>query len=411
LPVSGITFNKLTFTHTDRKAWGEYEQREGWGLQHDWDMFDSPTAMLRFRGAAYCQVVQCQFTQGGGSGVRFDLYAQKNQVLNSEFKHLGEAGILLVGYGPGTKDVNKHNNIINNHIHNFSEIMWHSPGIWAWQSGHNLIKNNYVHHNNYSSVLITCRVDPNQPKNAQGGRTIRHAEIPKNAKDKAGRIYEEWKIREPYLHGRNNLLEYNEITHTMQRMGDGNAFYVSGAGANNIVRYNYIHDNLIPSKSIFMLRCDDDQHETLFYGNIIDNNFGGSIKSKGNNDVINNIITNMEGYIAFSSYPSTGAVVKKNIIIANSIIEPVTKAKTRVEEQILLSSMKIDSNLYFHPTNKEWLNNYFEILRKGGNEKSSLFGNPLFINTKKGDFGFKEGSPALELGIEPLNTSKMGLIK
>ena len=103
----------------------------------------------------------------GGSGVRLDLHAQRNRIEIAEFAHLGEAGILLAGYGPGTKDVNHHNDIINNHIHHFSEITWHSPGIWAWQSGHNHIANNYVHHAGYSGILVTCRVgirvDPDRP--------------------------------------------------------------------------------------------------------------------------------------------------------------------------------------------------------------------------------------------------------
>ena len=138
-PVKGISFSGITFSHADRRAWVSDEDQLGWGMQHDWDMFDRPTAALRFRGAENCEVINCKFMNSGGSGVRFDLHAQKNKVADCEFAHLGEAGILLAGYGPGTKDVNHHNEIINNHIHHFSEITWHSPGIWAWQSGYNRI--------------------------------------------------------------------------------------------------------------------------------------------------------------------------------------------------------------------------------------------------------------------------------
>ena len=37
-----------------------------------------------------------------------------------------------------------------------------------------------------------------------------------------------------------------------------------------------------------------------------------------------------------------------------------------------------------------------------------IFGDPLFANPEEGDFSFRPGSPALALGIEPLNVSKMG---
>lgn len=128
-PVGGIAFERLTFAHADRWAWTSNEGRVGWGLQHDWDMFDRPTAMLRFRGAEACRVAHCRFVNSAGSGVRLDLHAQRIRIEDCKFAHLGEAGILLVGYGPSTKDANHHNHIINNHIHHFSEITWHSPGI------------------------------------------------------------------------------------------------------------------------------------------------------------------------------------------------------------------------------------------------------------------------------------------
>ena len=229
-PVRGIAFSGLTFSHADRWAWIDDDDRVGWGMQHDWDMFDRPTAMLRFRGAEDCRVDRCTFTDSGGSGVRLDLHAQRNRVENSEFAHLGEAGILLAGYGPGTKDLNHHNDIINNHIHHFSEITWHSPGVWAWQSGHNHIANNHIHHSGYCGVLITTRVEPNRRLNGEGGRTVRQHEIAAEDKDLPMEVYESWKKRETYNHSRHNLLEYNEISHSVQLLSDGNAIYVSGTG-------------------------------------------------------------------------------------------------------------------------------------------------------------------------------------
>ena len=51
-------------------------------------------------------------------------------------------GILLCGYGPGTKDVNRNNIIRNNIVHHVGEIIWNGHGIFAWQSGNNKIINN-----------------------------------------------------------------------------------------------------------------------------------------------------------------------------------------------------------------------------------------------------------------------------
>ena len=260
--VRGIAFSGLTFTHGDRWAWTSDENRVGWGMQHDWDMFDRPTALLRFRGAEDCRVTDCKFVNSGGSGLRLDLHAQRNRITNCELAHLGEAGILLAGYGPGTKDVNHHNDIINNYLHHFSEITWHSPGLWAWQSGHNRMIHNELHHSGYSAVLITTRVEPDRSLNGEGGRTVRRHEIAAEDKSRRRGGYESWKTREKYNHARHNLLEYNEISHSVQLLSDGNGIYVSGTGRGNIVRYNYLHDNRAHSLPA-AIRCDDDQHETL----------------------------------------------------------------------------------------------------------------------------------------------------
>ena len=74
-PVRGVAFRGLTFTQADRWPWEA--GKTGWGLQHDWEMFDRPTAMLRFRGAESCQVDNCRFVDSGSAGVRLDLHCQK----------------------------------------------------------------------------------------------------------------------------------------------------------------------------------------------------------------------------------------------------------------------------------------------------------------------------------------------
>ncbi len=347
IPVRGIAFSGITFTHGDRWAWTNDEERLGWGMQHDWDMFDRPTAMLRFRGAENCLVSDCNFINSGGTGLRFDLHAQSNRVENCEFAHLGEAGILLAGYGPGTKDVNHHNDIVNNHIHHFSEITWHSPGFWAWQSGFNHIANNFIHHSGYAAVLITNRVEPDRRIDGEGGRTIRHHEIPEEVRENTEETYENWKVREKYNHARHNVLEYNEITHAVQLLSDGNAVYVSGAGSGNIVRYNYIHDNLEHSLPA-AIRCDDDQHETLIQGNVLYNNFGFSagIASKGVNDIINNFIVAPRtkpnsGYLSYEWVSVKGSEVYHNIIISHPDGGKAHNERIRMQAEILMTASPI----------------------------------------------------------------------
>ena len=48
-----------------------------------------------------------RFANSGGTAVRLDLHCQRNQIAGNHIEHLGGAGILLAGYGPGTKDANR----------------------------------------------------------------------------------------------------------------------------------------------------------------------------------------------------------------------------------------------------------------------------------------------------------------
>jgi len=418
-PVRAIAFDGLTFSHGDRWAWTSDDTRLGWGMQHDWDMFDRPTALLRFRGAEECQVTDCRFVHSGGSGLRMDLHAQRNRVVDSEFAHLGEAGILLAGYGPGTKNVNHHNDIINNYIHHFSEITWHSPGLWAWQSGHNRMVHNELHHSGYSAVLITTRVEPDRSLNGEGGRTVRRHEIAAEDKNRPRGGYESWKIREKYNHSRHNLLEYNEISHSVQLLSDGNGIYVSGTGTGNIVRYNYLHDNQAHSLPA-AIRCDDDQHETLIYGNVLYNNrgFSAGIASKGVNDIINNFVVDpavvpRSGYISYEWVPVTGSKIYRNIIISHPDGGKAHNERLRGKDnggrpKPKLVDTDMDRNLYYHPTDPHWMDEHLLRMRAVGKEKASRVGDPLFVDPAGGDFDFRPGSPALSLGIEPLDVSKMG---
>ena len=73
-----------------------------------------------------------------------------------------------------------------------------------------------------------------------------------------------------------------------------------------------------------------------------------------------------------------------------------------------LKTTDMDSNLYFHPTDPHWVDEHLKTMRAIGKEKASLFGNPMFVDPAGGDFSFQPGSPALALGIESLDVSKMG---
>ncbi|MCG9792343.1 right-handed parallel beta-helix repeat-containing protein [Flavobacterium algicola] len=417
VPVRNLNFKGLTFKHGERYT----IKSDDAGLQHDWDMQDKDNALVRFRGAENCVIDQCHFLDSGSGAVRVDLYGMKNTISNNHIEHLGGAGIVLCGYGPGTKDVNRNNTVYNNNIHNIGEIYWHSAGILVWQSGENQIANNLIHHTDYTAIILSgCMTDffAKGPNGRELTRTIRRDEVPTFTKDV------ELADVMPYLHTHDNIVEYNEMHHTMQRLGDGNSVYIRGAGRDNIIRRNYIHD--MDSDMIMQaaIRTDGGQTGTLIAENLIYNCTSQGILTKLDNRVENNIVANIIApprgyYLSLREGPLTGGTIKRNILYSTievgNFMDELPAGKEGSSEdrrgRVIASAKDADTdyNIYFSKVNPNMGKDLLEKNQKDGVDKNSRAVDPLFVDPEKGDFRLKPGSSAIEMGIVPLDLSKVGL--
>ena len=430
-PVTGLVFQGLTFAHAERLPW---HGRTGWGLQHHWEMFDRPTAALRFRGAAECVVRACRFTATSGTGLRLDLTCQKNRIVDNEFSHLGAMAILLAGYGPGTKDANHHNEVSNNWVHHTGEIYWATPAIMVWQSGNNRVANNLVHNTPYTGIAVNGRIGLNREHmDSDQGRTIRWHEIDpsENAFN-----WDDWYLYEKYLHARKNLVEKNDIHHVMEFMGDGNGIYISGCGKENHIYQNFIHD-CIGTHMGAGIRCDDMQNETIVEGNVIYriNSVQVGVSMTGRNHFLNNIIAEIapsprvmkpanivHGYICVPGlYPYgpnngkldiTGARIERNIVYSpRKDYLPILEYRsfsTGPGERLI--GTHTDHNLYWCSNDAGWGQRYLNEQQALGVEGHSRNADPKFVDIEQGDLRLKRDSPAWKLGFQRIDFSKIGLL-
>ena len=407
-PVEGLVFQGLTFTHGDRYPW---HGRTGWGLQHDWECFDKPTALVRFRGAQRCEVADCEFVNSGHSAIRMDLHCRNIHVVGNHIHHIGGVGVLMAGYGPGTKDVNRKNVIANNLIHHIGREYWGSVAIFAWQSGENQIAHNLIHHIPYTGILSTGRISRTPPGPGECSRTVRWKET-----SQAFRSWP-WKQREPYLHSRNNIIEFNDIHNAMEVLGDGNCIYVSGAGGGTVVRHNFCHDCTGRYMNA-VIRCDDDQHGTLMESNICcrTGGYGEGFISKGDNDILNNVIADLRpvqrhrGYIVFPYGDITGSRIEGNILYSRHKGQTLyhhSQSSSRGTPRLV--DAQVDRNIYFCMEDEHWADEHLQQQRDKGNEAGSRQADPLFANIDGDDFSFPADSPAAALAIRPLDTHQMGL--
>ena len=413
-PVQGLVFRGLTFTHGDRLPW---HGNTGRGLQHDWEMFDRPTALVRLRGAERCAIEDCHFLSSGHTAVRLDLHCRDNRIAGNHIERMGGVGILLSGFGPGTKDVNKRNEVTYTYIHHVGELYWGSVGIFAWQSGENRIAHNHIHHVPYTGIVVSGRISWDPKGVGECSQTVRWHEIGIDPKGKRRRM--SWHEREKFLHGRKNLVERNDIHNAMQVLGDGNCIYVSGTGAGNIVKENYCHDCNGEHMNA-VIRCDDDQHETVIERNIMHRTrgFAEGVISKGDNDIINNVIADLRqhkrhrGYIVFPYGSVKGSTVQRNILysrIKGQTICSEGRARRPGGPAPLLRETDANRNLYYCAADAHWADGHFETQREFGIESQSVQADPLFVDPDAADFRFKPGSPAEKLGIKPLDAGAAGL--
>ncbi len=416
-PVKGLVFRGLTLTHAERYT--VEKDRIGLTLQHEWEMFDKPTAMLRLRGAEDCSIEQCKFTNSGAAGIRIDLHGKNNHIVRNTINDIGGAGVLLAGYGPGTKDVNRGNRVEGNDIYSIGEIYWHSPGIMLWQSGENRIANNRIHDLPYAGIVISGRISWNRQGTGECSKTIRWDEVDQIFESAIPGKRPTWHDRAPFLHARNNLIVRNEIYNVVQSLSDGNGIYVSGAGAGNVIRENYVHD--CPSELIYQaIRCDDDQHETIIDRNIISKIGGWSegILIKGRSDITGNIIAlplnppkrGMLVLVPDQSGSTDRSKVQGNVFYSNRAEDVIFQEQlNNYGYRGKLERCDADYNVYYNTNDSKWGESHLKDMQAQGVEKNSAIADPKFRNPEKGDFSLGHFSPIEKTQSVPVNMDEIGL--
>lgn len=402
IPVRGITFRGLTLTGAQRDLWAADDK----GIQHDWEMWDKDNALVRFRGAANCALVDCRLVNSGGGGVRVDRYGQNIRIVGNHFRNLGGTAVLLCGYGPGMKDVNKSNLVANNNIQTCSQLYWHNPGIFIWQSGENRILNNRIHDLPYNGIVLSG-VRPRFFNITDPVKWTQSDAIPKNLRENMQLI--RWDevgmprtadVARRFAHARNNLVQDNEIHDCMQTLGDGNAIYLSCAAEGNLVKRNLVYNNPRTEEQI---RFDDDQEEATVEQNII---IGPGIALKHNNYILNNVI--IEGMISFETETEPGCRVERNILFHKNGDALFFSGSDR--ENRGLKKANADHDLFYCRDLKA-TRSFLQHLRDAyGLEIHGLAADPAWVDIDHWDLRLTPNSPARKLDIQSIDIHQIGLL-
>ena len=372
-------------------------------------------------------------TASGGTGIRIDLYGQNILIENNEIDYVGSMGILLCGYGPGTKDVNHSNIIRNNLIHHTGEIYHHGHAVFLWQSGNNLISHNTIHHVPRKAVgvagirlpLLELRhvtwddssllIRWNEIDAATEGRgLVLTEEIIKNPTQSDILRSELWKMYMPFLHGRNNRIEYNNVYRALDKLGDGAVINISGAGEGNLVYRNYVH-HIKTNQASGVLRTDDWQSGTTFQENVLHMANVSGIVRKNMTHLINNFLIDVttKQMVRFASYPdeqsSPGALIVKNIFFESESHFVLFNEGYTSPGMVHPSDTVSDFNLIWNPQDPVYAEKVVKHNKSNSLDGNTIVSDPLFMDFDKGDFRLTSNSPAHRLGILSLDVREMGI--
>ena len=401
IPVRHLVFRGLTFAHGDRDTW----TKEDAAIQHDWEMVDKPTALVRFRATEHCVVDECRFTNTGGTGLRLDLHSQYNWGQRSLFEYLGQVGIFICGYGPGTKDVSFRNQVVNNRIHHCGEIFHHGHAIILWQSGENRVAHNLIHDVPRKAVSVSgvrrgfFNPDRVSRDTRECARSIRWHEVPDPG------LLSSLDDVVAFLHCRNNVVEYNEACRTLGWGQDGAAINMTGMAEGNIIRRNYVHhiENPGPDAAI---RLDTSGEGTLIAENIIFKcGTIGIVVNDEKNHVENNIVVDVQGVALLYRHGRGDSRILRNVVYQTNHQAPYFSS-LRPEA---LATLRVDFNLYYCANDPAASAQFLRESQEIGLDPHSISADPLFVDAKNGDLHLRGESPVLRVGFKQMDMSKIGL--
>ena len=394
-----VTIRGFTFTETTDGDNLHPDAVEGLGPLFSLEGRKYCGEALHINRAEQCVVEDNYFDSVGGNAIYLQGYNLRNVVRRNEIAHAGANGICLGGTwghgdflkpdatlaGPGRLSLwGVHlqyplfNRIVDNRIHHIGEINYDAAGVFAALSEDNVIAHNAISDTSHHGINL-------------GSGGLNH-----------------------------NYVEWNDIRRTCQRTGDAGAIncwgmegptpaYFAGRNAaleGHVIRWNFIADG--HGEGIYL---DSYASNCLVYGNVIVRVSGKGIKIHGgkNNILENNVIVGADYGVEFTDavsdfIPEMAGFCRGNRFCRNIVVD------CRVHMFVLdnwndAMLERSDENVIFRSRHGPF---YAAACRRLGFEANSIRGDPMFVDPAHDDYRLKPGSPAFELGFQPIDFSRIG---
>ncbi len=376
--VQHVTIRGLTFHHAD------------WVLDPKGNSSTQAAvevpAVVTADGAIDCAFEGCEVAHVGAYGVWFRRGCKDCRIQRNRLFDLGAGGIRVGEANMAKTDVAETSRTLvdNNHIYDGGHIYPSGIGIWLAQSSGNRISHNDIHDLCYSGISIGWNWG------LEANRT------------------------------RDNIIEYNHV-HDMGHgvLSDAGLIYCLGVSPGSVIRNNVFHDMWPYSEPAigWGIYLDALCGNYLVENNLVYNTLSGGLmfNNGGHEHIIRNNIFALSANQALWPYNERRpSAFRRNIVYLTqgSLFIPWAEQslKDRLAKKEPLGDW--DDNIYWHTGGPEKLRFYrrtFAEWQQIGLDRRSRVADPQFVDAAAHNFALKPTSPALQLGFQPFDVSKVGL--
>lgn len=387
-PVAYLNFKGLTFQYTNFELPA--------GNSNDKQGSSDVSAAITLAGVKNCTFQQCRIRNIGTFAIDILDGSQHNQVKHCDLSYLGAGGIRLTGGTEKNHPLKRtaYNEITDNTLQYYGEVFPSAVGMLLMNTSNNLIAHNEIHHGWYTGISV-------------GWAWGYHRSV-----------------------STHNVIEYNHI-HDIGQTGllsDMGGIYTLGVSPGTIIRNNMIHDINANHYGGWGMYHDEGSTHLLVENNIVYNTKFAPFNIHFSREVM--VRNNIFALGKLEQLSRTRLEPHKSVYFENNIIywqegdllskkwqdKPYKFYSSALREpQEVTSTFDMDYNIYYNPKATieqiKFNGQSWDEWQKRGKDIHSIFANPLFENAGAFDFRLKPNSPALTLGFQPIDATKVGVRK
>lgn len=401
--VEFLCLKELGFEHAD------WRQPEGWhplfgSGEVEWprrepgvDFAGAPQAAcnvpgaLVFEGARYCVIEDCHIARVGGYAVEFGEGCIANRVSSNKMTDLGAGGVKVFGADARGRPCRRTGGLVisDNEISAGGRVFPSAVGILVAHAANNTISYNLIHDLFYSG--ISC-----------------------------GWV---WGYGENTCH--DNRIEHNHIYDLGHcELSDLGGIYTLGVQPGTVVRRNLVHDVWHKNYGGQGIYLDEGSSHIVVEGNVCyDTGSHAFFVHYGRENVVrrNLFAYGREGTVGVgrAEEHNTCTFTENVLMTANRLLYTGGR-NCSLMEQPFLSDMNVlwdvegrdlvSGDRLVQGAGEMAFDKAYDVaaLRRLGIDRHSFVVDPQLRDAANRDFVFSPGSPALEMGIEPLDVTEVG---